>query len=81
MEAQSKSSPPVGRVFEIGFATFTRRITICSDRELAVEIIAGDNISIASGQHATTHVDLDVEPTSTQRSDSQLRSHSRNSGY
>ena len=28
MAAQSKSSLPVGRVFEIGFATFTPRITI-----------------------------------------------------
>ena len=47
MAAQSKSSLPVGRVFEIGFATFTPRITICSDRELTVEIIAGDNIGFS----------------------------------
>ena len=32
----------MGRAFEIGFATFTPRITICSERELTVEIIAGD---------------------------------------
>ena len=44
MAAQSKSLIPAGQVFEIGFATFTPRITICSDRELIVEIIAGDNI-------------------------------------
>ena len=47
MAAQSKSSLPVGRVFEIGFATFTPRMTICSDRELTVEIIAGDNIGFS----------------------------------
>ena len=47
MAAQSKSSLPVGRVFEIGFATFTPRITIGSDRELTVEIITGDNIGFS----------------------------------
>jgi hypothetical protein len=47
MAAQSKSLLPVGRVFEIGFSTFTPRITICSDRELTVEIIAGDNIGFS----------------------------------
>jgi hypothetical protein len=30
-------------VFEISFPTFTSRITIRSERELTVEIIAGDN--------------------------------------
>ena len=47
MAAQSKSLLPVGRVFEIGFATFTPRITVCSDHELTVEIIAGDNIGFS----------------------------------
>jgi hypothetical protein len=47
MAAQSKSLLPVGRVLEISFATFTPRITICSDRELTVEIIAGDNIGFS----------------------------------
>ena len=41
-------SPPasplrVGQVLEIAFAAFTPRITIRSERELSVEIIAGDN--------------------------------------
>jgi len=31
-------------VLEIGFPTFTPRITIHSVRELTVEIVAGDNI-------------------------------------
>ena len=34
----------VGQVLEIGFATFTPRITIHSERELTVEIVAGDNL-------------------------------------
>jgi MoaF-like len=34
-------------VLEIGFATFTARITIHSERELTVEIIAGDNIGFS----------------------------------
>ena len=33
----------IGQVLEIRFATFTPRITIHSERELTVEIIAGDN--------------------------------------
>ena len=36
---------PVGRVFEIRFPTFTPRITIRSERELTVDIVAGENIS------------------------------------
>jgi hypothetical protein len=47
MATQSKSPLPVGRVIEIGFASFTPRITIHSDRELTVEIIAGDNIGFS----------------------------------
>ena len=34
---------PVGQVFEIRFATFTPRITIRSERELTVHIVAGVN--------------------------------------
>jgi hypothetical protein len=42
--AAATASPlPVGLVFEIGFASFTPRITIRSDRELTVEILTGDN--------------------------------------
>jgi hypothetical protein len=33
----------VGRVFEIGFAPFTPRITIRSEHQLTVEIVAGFN--------------------------------------
>ena len=34
---------PVGRVFEVRFDTFTPRITIRSERELTVEVMAGAN--------------------------------------
>jgi hypothetical protein len=40
--SQPTSPLPVGQVLEIGFPTFTPRITIRSERELTVEIIAGD---------------------------------------
>ena len=40
--SQPTSPLPVGQVLEIGFRTFTPRITIRSERELTVEIIAGD---------------------------------------
>jgi hypothetical protein len=43
-----KSAPfRVGQVLEIGFPTFTPRITIRSDRELTVEIVAGDKIGFS----------------------------------
>ena len=47
MAPQPLSSLGVGQVLEIIFATFTPRITIRSERELTVEIIAGDKISFA----------------------------------
>jgi hypothetical protein len=47
MTSQPASPLPVGQVLEIGFATFTARITIHSERELTVEIIAGDNIGFS----------------------------------
>jgi hypothetical protein len=34
-------------VLEISFATFTPRLTIQSERELTVEIIAGDNLGFS----------------------------------
>jgi hypothetical protein len=37
---QPKSLFPTGRVLEIGFPTFTPRITFRSERELTVEIVA-----------------------------------------
>lgn len=45
----SLPTPPVavGQVFEITFAMFTPRITIRSERELTVEIIAGYNIGFS----------------------------------
>jgi hypothetical protein len=37
----------VGQVFEITFASFTVRITIRSDAELTVEVVAGDNLGFS----------------------------------
>jgi hypothetical protein len=47
MASQPRSPLAVGQVLEITFATFTPRITIRSERELTVEIIAGDNIGFS----------------------------------
>ena len=47
MALQPTSPLAVGQVLEITFATFTTRITIRSERELTVEIIAGDNIGFS----------------------------------
>jgi hypothetical protein len=47
MASQPTSPPPVGQVLEISFATFTPRITIHAERELTVQIIAGDNIGFS----------------------------------
>jgi hypothetical protein len=47
MNAQTPSTLRVGHVFEISFATFRPRITIHSERELTVEIIAGDNVGFS----------------------------------
>jgi|SRR5882724_1432460 hypothetical protein len=45
----SQTTPPLrrGQVLEIGFPTFTPRITIHSERKLTVEIVAGDNIGFS----------------------------------
>ncbi len=43
MASHTTSPLRVGQVLEIGFPTFTPRITIRSERELIVEILAGDN--------------------------------------
>jgi molybdenum cofactor biosynthesis MoaF-like protein len=45
--AQPTSLFSAGHVLEITFANFTPRITIRSERELAVEIIAGDNLGFS----------------------------------
>jgi hypothetical protein len=47
MALQPTSPLPVGQVLEISFATFTPRITIHSERELTVQIIARDNIGFS----------------------------------
>ena len=44
---QPKSLFPTGRVLEIGFPTFTPRITFRSEGELTVEIVAGDGVGFA----------------------------------
>ena len=38
---------PRGRVLEIGFPAFTPRITFRSERELTVEIVAGEGVGFA----------------------------------
>jgi hypothetical protein len=43
MTLQTTSPLAVGQVLEIAFETFTPRITIRSERELTVEMIAGEN--------------------------------------
>lgn len=43
MGSQTTSPLRVGQVLEISFPTFTPRITVHSERELTVEIVAGDN--------------------------------------
>jgi len=43
MTTQATSPLGVGQVLEIRFPTFTPRLTIRSQRELTVDIIAGDN--------------------------------------
>ena len=43
MTAQHTSPLAVGQIFEIGFESFTPRITIRSESELTVEILSGAN--------------------------------------
>lgn len=47
MASQPVSPLPAGLVLEVSFAAFTPRITIHSERELTVEIVAGDNIGFS----------------------------------
>jgi hypothetical protein len=47
MAPQPTSPLAVGRVFEIPFGPFTPRITIRSERELTVEIVAGYNLGFS----------------------------------
>jgi hypothetical protein len=48
-EMTSQPTPPLltGHVLEISFATFTPQITVHSERQLTVEIIAGDGIGFS----------------------------------
>jgi hypothetical protein len=43
MSRRTPTSLHAGQVFDITFPAFTPRISVRSDRELTVEIIAGDN--------------------------------------
>jgi hypothetical protein len=45
--SQTASPLRVGDVIEISFPTLTPRITLRSERELTVEIIAGDNVGFS----------------------------------
>jgi molybdenum cofactor biosynthesis MoaF-like protein len=47
MASQPTSPLAIGQVIEITFPTFTPRITIRSERELTVEIIAGDGVGFS----------------------------------
>jgi hypothetical protein len=47
MTTQAASPLDTGQVLEIAFPTFTPRMTIRSERELTVEIVAGDNAGLA----------------------------------
>lgn len=47
MTSQPTPPPFVGQVLKISFATFTPQITVHSERELTVEIIAGDSIGFS----------------------------------
>jgi hypothetical protein len=47
MAPQTTSPLGIGQVLEIRFPTFTPRITVHSERELTVEIVAGDNIGFS----------------------------------
>src|SRR5205809_1008719 len=47
MASQTTSPLRAGQVLEIHFPTFTPRITVHSERELTVEIVAGDNVGFS----------------------------------
>jgi hypothetical protein len=47
MTSHTTSPLRVGLVLEIRFPTFTPRITVHSERELTVEIVAGDNLGFS----------------------------------
>jgi hypothetical protein len=47
MASQLRSPLRVGQVLEIRFPPFTPRITVRSERELTVDIVAGDNVGFS----------------------------------
>jgi hypothetical protein len=47
MTSQTASPLRIGQVLEISFRPFTPRITVHSERELTVEIVAGDNLGFS----------------------------------
>jgi hypothetical protein len=47
MALQPTSPLRLGQVFEIDFASFKSRITVRSEHELTVEIVAGDNVGFS----------------------------------
>jgi hypothetical protein len=47
MTSQPAPSLLAGRILEISFATFTPRITVHSERQLTVEVIAGDGVGFS----------------------------------
>jgi hypothetical protein len=47
MASQPASPLVIGQVLEITFPTFTPRITLRSERELTVEIVAGDRVGFS----------------------------------
>jgi MoaF-like len=47
MTSQNELPFRVGQVLEISFPAFTPRITVHSERELTVEIVAGENIGFS----------------------------------
>jgi hypothetical protein len=47
MDSQTIAPLRVGQVLEIGFPTFRPRITILSERELTMQIVAGDNLGFS----------------------------------
>jgi hypothetical protein len=47
MASRTESALPVSQLLEISFPTFTPRITINSERELTVEIVAADNLGFS----------------------------------
>jgi hypothetical protein len=55
MSVRSQSPLGVGQVLEIALPQFTPRITVHSERELTVEIIAGDGVGFSEWSGALLH--------------------------